>query len=221
MSRTRRAFKRRDPVRDSSLVVIATEGSETEPRYFRTLSGPEHYRNSRIRVRVVPTEHNRSSPEHVLERVRKSADDLDITDGDQVFVVLDLDRWGDATLSKIARECTQSGYELVVSTPCFELWLLLHLSDPSDWSDEYLKLVRKNDRSSRNLRFIGAEILSYSPEFGKKNVTDPRFYERQSVERAITRASSLDVDPAQRWCSDLGTRVYRVVQVILAAHDTF
>lgn len=211
MSRTRRAFKRRDPVRDSSLVVIATEGSETEPRYFRTLSGPDHYRNSRIRVRVVPTEDNRSSPEHVLERVRNSADDLDITDGDQVFVVLDLDRWGDATLSKIARECTQSGYEL---------WLFLHLSDPFDWSDEYLKLVQKNERSSRNLRFIAAEILSHSPEYGKKNVTDPRFYERQSVERAITRASSLDVSPAQRWCSDLGTRVYRIVQVILAAHDS-
>ena len=136
-----------------------------------------------------------------------------------MFVVLDFDRWGEAKLSKIARECTQSGYELIVSTPCFELWLLLHLSDPSDWSTEYRKLVQNNERMSRNLRFIAAEILSQSPEFGKKNVTDPRFFERQSVEHAITRARRLDVSPRQRWRSDLGTRVYQVVQVILEAHD--
>ena len=215
MSRTRRAFERREPVRDSTLLVIATEGTATEPRYFRTLSGPDYYRSSRVRVLVIPAEDNMSAPDHVLERLRQHADRIGLMEDDQAFLVLDYDRWGSPKLAEVARAGVQRNFELIVSNPCFELWLFLHVSDPYDWSEEYVQQLLGNHRSGKHRRFIDDELKALIPASGKKNVSDPRFYERTSVEQAINRAMLLDTNPDERWCERLCTRVYRVVKPIL------
>lgn len=216
MSRTRRSFERREPVRDSTLLVIATEGAETEPRYFRTLSGPDHFRSSRVRVLVISAEDNLSAPDHVLERLRQYADNIGLTEDDHAFLVLDYDRWGSPKLAAIARAGGQRGFELIVSNPCFELWFLLHVANPESWTEDYLRRLAANERTGRHRRFIEDELRRLIPAFGKKNVTDPRFYDRTSVGEAIKRAVSLDTNPGERWCEQLCTRVYRVVERILA-----
>jgi hypothetical protein len=44
----------------------------------------------------------------------------------KVWVVIDVDQFKAADLSRAERTCRENGLELVVSNPCFEVWLLDH-----------------------------------------------------------------------------------------------
>jgi hypothetical protein len=57
-------------LRDTRLIVIATEGEQTERQYFAM------FQNSRVQVRVMPSEGGLSSPEHVLSRLDAYSDEF-------------------------------------------------------------------------------------------------------------------------------------------------
>ena len=64
-SRKKRPLDRNIPhLRDTKLIVIATEGQKTEKRYF------DIFKTLKIQVRVIPAEDNLSAPEYVLEKMR-------------------------------------------------------------------------------------------------------------------------------------------------------
>lgn len=120
---------------DSFLIV--TEGTVTEPVYFELLLGALEL--SRVWVRVVPGDH--SDPRHVirtadriaLEQQRKAEKRMlgvgEPEDFDHVWAVIDTDVavrngiWNDVKQLAAARAVT-----LAHSTPCFEFWLLLHIT---------------------------------------------------------------------------------------------
>ena len=87
-----------EKVRDYSLFAIATEGTVTEPGYFRPFDGID-----RIKVDIIepePSEDGKdknegSSPKKVLERVQAYIDEnqLSADDGDTLWCVIDVDRW--------------------------------------------------------------------------------------------------------------------------------
>ena len=56
---------------------------------------------------------------------------------DELWLVIDKDRWTEAMLSRVATECAQDEYmHMALSNPCIELWLLLHLVDATSLSPE-------------------------------------------------------------------------------------
>lgn len=62
--------ERREAFRDARLVVIASEGKDTERIYFKALA--KEYANPRVHVHVLERsedEKNNSSPEHVLKQL--------------------------------------------------------------------------------------------------------------------------------------------------------
>jgi hypothetical protein len=110
-------------LRDTRLLIIAAEGRETERQYFAM------FRSTRVQVKVLSADDNRSAPEYVLERLRQFRDEYQLGEGDALWLMLDVDRWGDKKLAAIAQQATTSGFGLAVSHPCFEVWLLFHFSD--------------------------------------------------------------------------------------------
>ncbi len=51
---------------------------------------------------------------------------------DQVWLVMDVDRWTHSHLKDIAELCQQQKntfWKTAISNPCFEIWLLLHYID--------------------------------------------------------------------------------------------
>ena len=87
-----------------------------------------------MRVEVISNRNNQSAPNHVLENFRELAKEYQLGDDDRAFLVLDRDRWDAKLFANAARECEQSNFELIVSNPCFELWVLLHFVDVSNLS---------------------------------------------------------------------------------------
>ena len=131
-----RGYKRDIPqkVRDYSLFAIATEGTEREPDYFRLFDGID-----RIKVDIIEPEisdeedvlekRKASSPSKVLDKVKAyiAENQLSADDGDSLWCVIDVDRWPQEQIEELHAFCTQKdNWNLVISNPCIEIWLLYH-----------------------------------------------------------------------------------------------
>jgi hypothetical protein len=125
MGRKNRGYKKTGLFRDAPFFVIATEGQKREPAYFEELVRG----NTNVRVRVLkPGKDQRSSPLAVLRRARDYADSIGLQAQDQMWLVVDTDRWVPSTLHRMAKYCQRKGWGLAISNPCFEVWLYLHQS---------------------------------------------------------------------------------------------
>jgi len=144
--------ERREAFRDARLIVIASEGKDTERIYFKALA--KEYTNPRVHVHILErseAEQNNSSPEHVLKQLNDYKEQYALEADDELWLVIDKDRWTEAMLSRVATECSQEvAMHMALSNPCFELWLLLHLEDASSLTPEEQMLWLENRRKSKN-----------------------------------------------------------------------
>ncbi len=207
MPRERRDFKRRTGFRDASLIVIACEGVEDEPRYFKGLK--ERLHNPKVHVEIVSrADPTRSSPEAILRELDHFKDSWSLRDGDSLWLVIDRDpqSWKPDMIDTVAQRCRQKSYSLALSNPCFELWLLLHFEDVSSQSEERQNLLLANAD-----HLLKKEVARYRQPRPEWDYIDHYF---PHTEIALGRARTLDTDPNARWPAALGTRVYRLVEQI-------
>lgn len=146
------------------LYVIATEGEVTEKIYFSGVFGRKN-----IRMPVLNTKKGNSSPDRVLKRLNQYRRENNASPN-ELWLVIDRDSWKQETLEKIAKECRAKGYNLLISNPCFELWLLLHQEKPKnpslgkDCEKELKKLIPDYTKSKYKLCDIRDNL-----EFAIKN----------------------------------------------------
>jgi len=190
--------------RDARIFVIATEGAVTEPAYFRGLQEREVIDRARVHIEVIatPREEGSSAPKHVLGRLASFASRYRLLEGlDELWLVLDVDRWPAQQLSEVAQEATQRHYDLAVSNPCFELWLLLHVADAP--------------AGVHSSAACEVELHRVLGTYNKARPDLATFARRSAVEAAITRARALDPDDASRWPHETGSHVYRLAARLL------
>jgi hypothetical protein len=134
--RKKRGYKRETPVelvRDYKLFAIACEGGKREPEYFRIFK----YLSNKIKVDIIeekvsdeellPKVGTRSAPKWVLQRAISYIEQEGLIDEDQLWFVMDVDRWDLEQLREIADYCKdRPNWHFVLSNPCFEVWLYFH-----------------------------------------------------------------------------------------------
>jgi hypothetical protein len=133
MPRKRRGGRipqRKAPKRETySKVLIACEGSKTEPFYFQDLVHSRCINPANIHI----DGSGGSSPISVVEKgineYKKSKSDGDPYD--KVFLVFDKDEHSQyqGALDKVCRQKPKGIFRAITSVPCFEYWLLLHFKD--------------------------------------------------------------------------------------------
>lgn len=208
--------ERHEAFRDARLIVIASEGKDTEQIYFKALA--KEYTNPRVHVHILERsedEQNSSSPEYVLKQLNNYKSLYELEADDELWLVVDKDRWTDAMLSRVATECTQEvSMHMALSNPCFELWLLLHLEDASSLTPKEQKQWMENRRKSRNTDpFLKVRLRQKMGSYHESVYDAPALIAH--VEEAIVRAKALDKNPADRWPQTLGTRVYLLVESVM------
>ena len=200
-------------LRDAKLIVIATEGTHTETKYFQDIASPKYYHNSRVHVEVLSRDTTASSPEHVIRMLDQFKREFRLNKYDELWMVIDVDSWGDEKLSSIATQCNQKKYYLAVSNPSFELWLLLHLTSLDNYAQPQLDEFFANRKMNQRTR-LEQEIVNLIGSFNKANPDTSKFL--PYVGLAIDRARSLDTNPEQyRWPNGLGSRVYLLAKSII------
>ena len=146
----KRNFTRRSGFRDSKLIIIAAEGENTERIYFSGIK--DFYENARVHVEVLPRISS-SDPLRVMEELNLFKTEYKLRKNlDQLWLVIDVDRWGDKKLSKVSRLCAQKGYSLAVSNPAFEIWLLFHIQSLDCYTDKEKTELLQNKKTGNRTR---------------------------------------------------------------------
>ncbi|EFA97261.1 hypothetical protein HMPREF9019_0069 [Hoylesella timonensis CRIS 5C-B1] len=208
--------ERREAFRDARLIVIASEGKDTERIYFKALA--KEYTNLRVHVHILErseNEQNNSSPEHVLKQLNDYKSKYDLEADDELWLVVDKDRWTEAMLSHVATECSQEvAMHMALSNPCFELWLLLHMEDAASLSPEEQEQWMKNRRKSKNADpYLKVRLRQKMGSYHESSYDALTLIAH--IEDAIERARALDKNPTDRWPQTLGTRVYLLAKSVI------
>lgn len=204
-------FKRKTGYRDAKLIVIATEGIKTEVIYFEDLK--EKYKNLKVHTEVIKKKDTKSSPEYILDSLIEFKNTYKLNVNDELWLVIDFDKWGTKKISSISTSCRQKRIHLALSNPCFELWLLLHFIDVSSMIVDEKNKIKNNKKINRSRNFISNLILKYAGEYNKSNIKSELFF--PTIYKAINRAEKLDINQSEPWPTELGTRVYLLVKSIL------
>ncbi|GAB6007510.1 RloB family protein [Dysgonomonas reticulitermitis] len=113
--------------RDYSLFAIVCEGTVREPEYFRP------FMNSidKLKVDIIEDKDGKrgSAPKKLLERAKEYITEVGLSekDGDTLWFIVDVDKWPREQLEELNEYCLNiKNWNVVVSNPCFEIWLLYH-----------------------------------------------------------------------------------------------
>ncbi len=215
-SRSSLIRERQESFRDARLIVIAAEGKETEQIYFNALA--KEYSNPRVHVHILTrnkNEQNNSSPEHVLKQLDIYKEQYELEDDDELWLVIDKDKWKEAMLSRVATTCAQDCHiHMALSNPCIELWLLMHLEDVSLLSPEEQKQLLENRRKSRRADpYLKVRLRRLMGAYHEGDYNTQMLI--PNVEKAIEQAKLLDKNPTDRWPQTLGTRIYLLAESVM------
>jgi len=218
MGREGKQHIRRSGFRDSKAFIIATEGIKTEIKYFNDLKSSEYFNNTKVHLHVIKRENTNSSPEYILKILENFQKKYRFDSEDEMWIIIDRDKqsWTPKTIKNIAQKCKQKNIRIGLSNPCFELWLLLHLKDIDDYSQEKKKQIFENKKisSNKNARTqLNYELFSILNSYNSANIDTAKFL--SNVELAIERAKKIDKYPTHRWPNYLATRVYRLVEGLI------
>ncbi len=155
------------PRSERKTVLIVTEGERTEVQYLQGLA--QYYRASGIVVRPIVCKGAGPDPSKVLAAA-KSWKRADPDRYDEVWTVVDVDEH--ALLEPTLVDARRARIPMVVSNPCFEIWLLWHHEDCAGY--------RTGDQLRRRLRKLGHESKKVPTNFPYPNVG-------RAVDRALVR----------------------------------
>jgi RloB-like protein len=231
MSRQNRPRKGLSPRRSSyrdpyTYFVIASEGTETEPAYFAALQAhilKTPHLNRRVKIEVLSRRDKgdtHSDPHQIIELLNEFKENYVLKSDDELWLLIDRDhRQSDTEKRKIAdiqQLCKQKGYQFCISTPCFELWLLLHLKPLSNYDVATQSAFLENKKINKNRTRIEKELSDLLVELGsgynKNNLDMAVFFPK--IQEAIENAFAAELEKG--WDYDrLCTQVHVLVKQLL------
>ena len=165
--RDRKPARRRPFKEPKPLILIVCEGENTEPQYLNGFV--KACKNPRVRIRV----HDETGEPVTLVRIAKDAqadavkrakrEGDDFLRYDSVWCVFDVDERRD--ISVATTMSTDNGIHLAVSSPCFEIWLILHFQDsPGGMHHQKLQKLMKKHIPNYNKRVEYADYEHGYPD---------------------------------------------------------
>lgn len=203
-------FRESNSLEKEKIIVLAFEGNDTEEIYFEEFKNSEIFNDALIFLHLLkrPKKDTNSAPNHVFRKLKKEAkDEYNFKDTDELWMIIDTDRW--KNIPDIISECKkQSNMFVAVSNPCFEFWLLLHIKDITEYSEEELNLMLKNGKVSSKKNYVDAKIVEILGAYNKSNPKPELFL--PTIDFAIEQAKQLD-EKDEEYPKNLGSHVYKVV----------
>lgn len=126
VARTKQKKRGRETRKRKRVIFIGTEGSnKTEKQYFSDLGEDI---GGKYVVRFAGG--NYTDPEGIVQTVLSGIqqNELDLSEGDLAYCVFDTDTdpMKQRNIDNACRNAKRGGVEVVLSNPCFEVWLLQH-----------------------------------------------------------------------------------------------
>lgn len=200
--------------------VLSFEGAVTEKRYFEALRTSDKFNDSGL-IEMIPFVRKKSGPlgsdpMSVKSMLKKAKQDFNFKPTDEFWVIIDRDDWADEhhiNLEKLVADCkAEKNFFVAMSNPCFEMWLILHRTELSSFTEDEKEEIRKNKRISNKKHYVDVvlEELIGHPYTKRPKGDDyiPYVYD------AITRAEEGHVEGSDL-PQDLGSDVYMLVKKLV------
>lgn len=200
-------------------VIVSSEGQVTEVKYFTELKNriPKRFFNNFdiIVCKRKLEDQNNSSPANVLASAEDFIKNISPTinsERDEVCIVVDLDKWPEAQLAAVRQLCIQKKFMMLVSNPCFEIWLLLHHIDCSQLTEEEKNNLLGKQRHPRKDKKhpMKAKLSSVIEGYDCSNPDIDKFYPFTNI--AIINSEKLD--DGKDWPNNLGTKMHILMKKI-------
>jgi hypothetical protein len=196
------------------IIVLSYEGNHTEAIYFEELKESVRFNDELIHLHSLkrPSDDTKSAPIHVFNKLKKEVKDLyNLDKDDELWMVIDRDSW--PNIQAIYDLCVAEGnFYLALSNPCFELWLLLHLKDISEYSEPEQKQIFDNCKVSAKKTFLKQHLGALLNGYNETNPKPERFL--PNLDLAIDRAKNLD-NPAEDYPTKIGSHIYKLAEKII------
>lgn len=204
------------PFKSFYVISIAGEG-KTEEQYFDGISDLENSGLIKIeRLEKLDESDTKSHPIHVIELLneRKELWEAHGIEPNELWMVVDRDKQNVSReqLASIIENCKTEGYNLALSNPTFEFWLLLHVTNIDAYNHDILLANHKASVKSKK-RFIEKELSSLLGGYNKNDIRFERF--EPGIKNAIQRAKKLSNDN-ELLIDELGTSVCLLVEKLIA-----
>lgn len=160
--------------------IIYPEGTLTEPRYIRILDSLIQSQFPDSKIRIAPRLSNHSGPKHILTKIKNDKKNGHILASDDVWAWIDRDKWQISDIEHLKSWKDQGEvehFDVGVSDPKFELWLLYHF---------------EKGNGQRTPEEIDRKLKGYIQDYQKDIPKD--LIDWKSVKRAIENAKSKDKD---------------------------
>ncbi|MBN1755322.1 RloB domain-containing protein [bacterium] len=205
MELPRRKFTRKTGFRDAKLIVVASEGEQPERNYFDALRKKYSKPNLHLEFQR-ERDLSLSAPRYVLEELNSFRRKYSLNKNDELWMIIDKDNWTDNELNYISRCCIQKNYNYAISNPCFELWLLLHITDVDQ------ELITSINNTSSKCRIVKNKLNNYLADHGV-SINDCEYF-ITIINEAIHRAQSLE-DSSNRWPQGIGTQIHHLIERLI------
>jgi hypothetical protein len=194
----KKRFERPAPSRRiRKIYLIVTEGEKTERIYFERFKADQHRIN--IELKIFPAQRGDSDPKSVLKRARDAAKNCRLEPSDEIWIVVDVDQWGAATLDSLCEACQAGGFLVAVSNPCFEFWLQLH---------------QKNPPRPDTVKSCETELRKLLGDYEKNGYDVSKLV--LNIHHALRNAELLERESIDPWPTTPGTQVHRLVKKFVA-----
>lgn len=214
MPRERSEFFRDNNIKErEKLFVLAFEGNCTEEKYFNDLivSGKVNEKLYHIYLLTRSKDDTNSAPIHVFKKLKDEIkEEFNLYKSDELWMIIDRDKW--TKLDELCTDCKKENIFLAVSTPCFELWLLLHLKDISEYNETVRQKIIENKKTNKKRRYIEYLLINELGSYNKKNIKTEIFINNILI--ATERAKKID-NPNENYPYTLGSHIYKLIEKII------
>lgn len=133
--------------------------------------------------------------------------------GDEFWILIDRDSQAhtEKEITECIEHCKKSGYHCYISNPCFEFWLLLHLSDVKEEYQSQMDKIQENKKVSHRHTFVSREVTRRA-HHGKGGLNFEKNYLPHVLE-AAERAKAFEQDDS-RLAGCVGCNLWKLIGIL-------
>jgi len=201
------------------LFVLSYEGTVTEKKYFQDFRSSVYFNNNGL-IEIVPLKRPKdkgSDPFSVKKLLNWAKKEYGFKTSDEFWLIIDRDDWESIhklSFDDLVTECKkEENFYLAMSNPCFEIWLVLHLKNLTEFTDEEKALIFENAKidNKNYIDILVAQLQGGDRGYNKR--PNPNIY-LPLTKTAIVRAKSNDIFE-EDYPKSIGTHLYKLIEQLI------
>ncbi len=134
---------------------------------------------------------------------------------DKICLIIDRDEcsFTEDQFDEVIEKCSEYGFELGISNPCFEFFLLMHLSNLDSIDKECLIENAKENKKTFTQRLLEQYTLEISgSQYKKEKYNAPEFISK--IDIGIQNINNYEIEN-ERLKNSVGSSVFRIIESIM------